>query len=197
MIIISQKLHIIKKFRHENRWGLLTNFMIPDILKNSTSIRKNQIKENTVNRCYLDWAATAIPDDTGINCGIFGNPSSPHTEGRAARDALESARSRCALVLGVSPEKLYFTSGGTESNALVIHSLLRSRGAVSGHWLNTESSGLRKPKGLILYSGIEHPSIRENCLVLERLGLPTGIIGVEKDGRVTEETLSRSLEKYP
>ena len=111
---------------------------------------------------------------------------------------MENARSRCASVLGVSPEKLYFTSGGTESNALVIHSLLRSRGALSGYWRNSDSSGdTRKLKSLLLYSGIEHPSIRENCLVLEKFGFPIGIIGVEKDGRVSEGTLFQTLEKYP
>jgi cysteine desulfurase len=83
-------------------------------------------------------------------------------------------------VLGVKPECVYFTSGGTESNALVIHSLLR-----------------RGRKSRVLYSAVEHPSVRENCLVLEGLGFPAGVIGVEKDGRVTEKTLARALEKFP
>ena len=150
-----------------------------------------QMKEPTARdagvRSYLDWAATAIPDIPGAEADpgsaggdIFGNPSSPHAEGRAAREALESARSRCAGVLGVKPERLYFTSGGTESNALVLHSLLR-----------------KKWKGHLLCSAVEHPSVRENCLVLETLGTPAGIIGVEKDGRVSAETLSRALEKHP
>ena len=135
-------------------------------------------------RSYLDWAAAALPDvfapDQAAASRIFANPSSQHTEGRMAREALEAARSRCAGVLGVSPEKLYFTSGGTESNALMLHSLLRRQG-----------------RGRLLYSEIEHPSVRENCLLLGKLGVPVGSIGVEKDGRVTEETLSRALEKHP
>ena len=131
-------------------------------------------------RRYLDWAATAIPDEAIHNEGkfIFGNPSSPHTEGRLAKEALENARSRCAKVLGVKSEKLYFTSGGTESNSLVLHSL-----------------HLKKNRGRLLYSGIEHPSVRENCLRLKRLGFPTGEIGVEKNGQVTERTLAKALEK--
>jgi cysteine desulfurase len=132
-------------------------------------------------RHYFDWAATAEPAYTELSGGlIFGNPSSPHQEGRLAREALENARSRCAAVLGVRPECIYFTSGGTESNALVIHSLLR-----------------RDRKTAVLYSAVEHPSVRENCLVLERFGFPAGVIGVEKDGRVTEKTLARALEKFP
>ena len=134
---------------------------------------------NTEQRHYLDWAATAIYDEAG-SVTAFGNPSSPHAEGRLARDVLEKARVRCAAVLGVPPERLYFTSGGTESNALVIHSFLR-----------------RKGKGRLLCSDIEHPSVRENCRVLERLGIPSGVIGAEKDGRVSGETFSRALEKHP
>ena len=133
-------------------------------------------------RSYLDWAATAIPDtfDPGKNEPIYGNPSSLHSEGRLAREALENARTRCAAVLKVLPENIYFTSGGTESNSLVLYSLLRRQGKVK-----------------LLYSGVEHPSVRENCLVLERLGLPVGVIGAEKDGRVSERTLSRAFEKNP
>jgi cysteine desulfurase len=132
-------------------------------------------------RYYFDWAATAGEPGAELSGGgIFGNPSSPHREGRLAREALEGARARCAAALGVAPERVYFTSGGTESNALVIHSLLR-----------------RERKNRVLYSAVEHPSVRENCLVLEGLGFPAGVIGVEKDGRVTEKTLIRALEKFP
>jgi len=131
-------------------------------------------------RHYLDWAATAIPlAAPGTGADIFGNPSSIHKEGRLAKEALESARSRCASVLGVPSEKLYFTSGGTESNTIVLHSLLLKRG-----------------KNRLLYSSVEHPSVRENCIMLEKLGVSTGQIGVEKDGRVTGENLTRALEKY-
>jgi cysteine desulfurase len=132
-------------------------------------------------RHYLDWAATAIPDEpAGLSNAIFGNPSALNKEGRLAKEALEDARSRCARVLGVKPERLYFTSGGTESNALFLHSLL-----------------LRKGRGRLLYSGVEHPSVRENCLRLEKMGMPLGVIGVEKDGRVGIAALSTALEKHP
>ena len=131
-------------------------------------------------RTYLDWAATAVPDyNTGEDQAIYGNPSSLHAEGRLAREALESARARCALVLDVPVEKLYFTSGGTESNALVLHSLLR-----------------RPAKGRLLYSAVEHSSVRENCVVLGQLGLPSSVIGVGKDGRVSEGTFGKALEKH-
>ena len=147
------------------------------------------MNNNAAARHYLDWAATAIPDwNTPGNAfpadfspdDIFGNPSSLHREGRLAKEALENARSRCAAVLGVPAEKLHFTSGGTESNALAIHSRL-----------------LKQAKGRVLCSGIEHPSVRENCLMLEKLGLALAMIGVERDGRVSEASFSRALEKNP
>ena len=139
--------------------------------------------DNAQSRHYLDWAATAIPDTKSYRfeeAAIFGNPSSPHTEGRLAKEALEKARTRCAVVLGVESEKLYFTSGGTESNALVLHSRL-----------------LWKGKGRLLCSEIEHPSISENCRILKKFALSVNGIGVEKDGRVSVDTLSLALEKYP
>jgi cysteine desulfurase len=131
-------------------------------------------------RVYFDWAATAIPDTPAVETPAFGNPSSKHTEGRKAREVLENARERCAAVLGVDPGTIYFSSGGTESNALVLHSLLRrkSRGEVP-----------------LLFTAVEHPSIRENAAVLEGLGKAGAPIGVEGDGRVSRRTLEKALEK--
>jgi cysteine desulfurase len=132
-------------------------------------------------RIYFDWAATALPDPPSAEDAPFGNPSSKHREGREARKALEEARERCAAVLGLGPKDIYFTSGGTESNALVLHSL-----------------GLRKTRGetALLSSAAEHPSVRENAAVLERLGKAAARIGVEGDGRVSRRTLERALEKH-
>ena len=96
-----------------------------------------------------------------------------------ARRALEDARERCARVLGVRPGELYFTSGGAESNALVLQSLLLRENAP------------------LLISAAEHPSIRENALALERLGIGLGHIAVGSDGRVSEKTLEAALDKMP
>jgi cysteine desulfurase len=134
-------------------------------------------------RHYFDWAATALPDALPPEDSAaegFGNPSSPHAEGRAARDRLEEARSRCAAVLGVDPKTLYFTSGGTESNALVLHAQLRRQG-----------------NGRILASAAEHASIRENVKILAELGKAAGIIPIDQNGGVSPELLAGALEKYP
>jgi cysteine desulfurase len=131
-------------------------------------------------RCYFDWAATAVPDFPSAETRRpFGNPSSLHAEGRAAKEALNSARARCAAVLGVAPETLYFTSGGTESNCIALYSALRRKGG-----------------GRIIASAVEHSSIRENLEILERLGKPTGRIPVDSLGRVQAESLAKTLDKY-
>ena len=135
-------------------------------------------------RYYFDWAASSIP----------GNPSSVHhTEGKDARLALEDARRRCALALGVKPDEVYFTSGGTESNAIVLFSLLtKPRRLPQAHQQKSDAAS-----SLFLYSAVEHPSVRENAAVLENLGIPCAPIGVENDGRVSAVKLDKALAKNP
>jgi cysteine desulfurase len=129
-------------------------------------------------RHYFDWAATAVSDVLpGDSSG--GNPSSLHFEGREARSALESARVRCATVLSVPPETLYFTSGGTESNCIPLYSPLARQGG-----------------GRLLASLGEHSSITANLQTLERLGKQTGHIPLDPLGMVTESLLAYTLEKY-
>jgi len=129
-------------------------------------------------RYYFDWAATAPPVFSS-GAYPFGNPSSAHSEGRAARDALENARARCAAVLGIPADTLYFTSGGTESNCIPLYSCLT-----------------RHSSGRLMASAGEHASISENMHTLERLGKPVGRIPLDSEGRVTAALLSQTLEKY-
>jgi cysteine desulfurase len=137
-------------------------------------------KYSAENRHYFDWAATAVPElsspDTVLS---FGNPSSLHHEGRLAREALENARARCASVLGVPVETVYFTSGGTEANCIPLYSCLA-----------------RHSGGRTLASAAEHSSVTENLQTLERLGKPIGRIPLDSSGAVTGELLSKALEKY-
>jgi cysteine desulfurase len=127
-------------------------------------------------RHYFDWAATAIPDDYSAGKGPFGNPSSAYREGREAKEALENARRRCAAVLGVPSGELYFSSGGTESNTIVLSSML-----------------LRPGKPGLALSALEHPSIRESGHTLSRLGMNVAWTGSEKDGRVSPPGLAKTL----
>jgi cysteine desulfurase len=130
-------------------------------------------------RYYFDWASTAAPDNSLPDVSFFGNPSSLHNEGRLAREALEAARRRCAAVLNVPPETLYFTSGGTESNCIVIFS-----------YINRQSAGR------ITASNGEHSSVTENLKILDRLGRQTGVIPIDPSGRVTDSCLLKTLTQY-
>lgn len=137
-------------------------------------------------RTYFDWAATTppFPEIKDIIAQApFGNPSSRHREGKEARQELETARRRCAAVLGVRPEQLIFTSGGTESNASVLQSLI-VRNGTAAH----SAAGL-------LYGAAEHPSVRENAEILKRLNIPCLPILPERDGTVSVEAVLNTLEQ--
>ena len=96
--------------------------------------------------------------------GLFGNPSSVHGEGRRARRAIEEARDEVARLIGAAAEEVFFTSGGTESNALAI------LGGAAGR------------SGRVVRSGAEHPSVREAVDRLARDGHETVTVDPEPSG---------------
>ena len=84
-------------------------------------------------RSYLDHNATsparpAVAAAVARALTLPGNPSSVHAEGRAARQALQEARARVAALVGAAPERVVFTSGGTEAANTVLSGTLRRRG---------------------------------------------------------------------
>lgn len=114
---------------------------------------------------YLDNNASTILDPEvraamDEAAGFFGNPSSIHAEGRKARRAIEEARDEVARFIGARSEEVFFTSGGTEANAMAIF------GAVA------------RRKGRIVRSGAEHPSVRET---VESLAKGEGIEAIAVD----------------
>src|ERR1043166_8061651 len=84
---------------------------------------------------YLDYNATTPLCDAAREATqpyldrYFGNPSSVHAAGRAARAAIDNARDKLAGLLRVRPHEIIFTSGGTESCNLAVLGLARLRGA--------------------------------------------------------------------
>jgi len=148
------------------------------MIKNSSIDKPKSSNKTDVKRIYFDWAASAPSINLDFDVP-YGNPSSHHSEGKAARNAIEEARERCAAVLKVPPETLYFTSGGTESNGIALFSNLMKAGS-----------------GRILSSMTEHASIREGIETLEKMGKPTGKIAVDSAGRVTPFTLEKAFDKY-
>jgi cysteine desulfurase len=97
--------------------------------------RENDVRlMSSGRRTYLDYNATAPlrPEvrDALAHADSFGNPSSVHAEGRAARAQVEAARDKVARLVGAQARNIIFTSGGTEANNTVLApSLRRSGGA--------------------------------------------------------------------
>ncbi|MFF8801192.1 MULTISPECIES: cysteine desulfurase family protein [unclassified Methylobacterium] len=101
-------------------------------------------------RSYLDHNATApvrpaVAAAVARALGLPGNPSSIHSEGRAARHALQTARAQLAALVGARPERVTFTSGGTEAANAVLSGALRK-------------AGLPAPTRLMI-SATEHPCV--------------------------------------
>ena len=110
----------------------------------------------------------------------FGNASSRHEYGRAARMAIDEARGRVAAALGAHPTEVVFTSGGTEANNLFL------KGAAAA----------RKP-GLLAFSAVEHPSVREPARDLARQGWRIAEIAVDDQGRVDGQAYAAVLAEQP
>ena len=115
----------------------------------------------TMRRIYLDYNAST-PIDPAVAAAMrpfleehFGNPSSGHWASTGAKEALETARSQVAALLGCQNDEILFTSGGSEANNLALKGVFFT---------------LREKGGHILTTRIEHPAIIEPCRFLERHG---------------------------
>jgi cysteine desulfurase len=133
---------------------------------------------------YLDHNAST-PVDPEVADAVrsvlrtnFGNPSSGHEIGLRARASMEKARLQLAEFIGASPGEVVFTSGGTESNNLAII-----------------GTALKKKKGHLITSLIEHPSVMNPCRHLEAMGFGCTYAGVDPDGRVIVEDIRKAIRK--
>jgi len=129
---------------------------------------------------YLDWNATSPIHPQVLarmhQCAeeVWGNPSSVHRFGRAARELGEQARATIARNFGAHPRDLLFVSGGTEANNL----------------------GLLDAPGLVT-SELEHPSITRCAKELERRQRPVRWLKVCTNGQVDLESLQQALQEVP
>ena len=110
----------------------------------------------------------------------FGNPSSIHRWGRAARAVLEDARARLGAVIGASPAEVVFTRGGTEADNLAV--LGRSRAA--------------RGQGVVC-SAIEHRAVLAAAQAAEAEGAKLSLLPVDGAGRVHGDALTDALEARP
>jgi len=145
-------------------------------------------------RIYLDNAATT-PLGKKVkkamdkaSCEIFGNPSSVHKEGVAARTAIESARGKVADFFDAHPDEIIFTSGGVESNNLAI---LGTFGSPTPKDLGV---GLPKVEQChAITSAIEHSSVLDTFRSLESMGLAVTYVGVNEKGIIDPKDIKEAL----
>jgi cysteine desulfurase len=109
---------------------------------------------------------------------VYGNASSIHHFGQAAKQRLEAARRQVAALIHASPAEVVFTSGGTEADNLAILGVVRGAG--------------RQPVHLIT-SAIEHPAVLAPCAHLEREGVAVTCLPVSAGGVVNPEDVRRAL----
>lgn len=135
---------------------------------------------------YLDYAATT-PLDTRVLTAmqpylteIYGNPSSLHSFGQAARRGIARAREQAAALIGASPDEVFFTSGGTESDNWAIRGIAEERRAAG--------CGAH-----IVTSAVEHAAVRETCRYLARCGFTITKLPVDGDGRVDPVAVETAL----
>lgn len=127
---------------------------------------------------YLDHNATTPLDPEVLEAMMpylreqYGNPSSMHRLGRAARAAVDRAREEVAALVDAHPSQVIFTSGGSEANNLAVKGVL---------------AGMTPDAGL-LTSSIEHPSLLRAAAFLERRGHPVRHVAPNARGEVECET---------
>lgn len=137
-----------------------------------------------VRRVYLDHAATTPVKPevrqrmAQVLADGWGNPSSLHHAGRAARAVVDTARSQVARLLGCEPREVIFTGSGTEANNLAV------KGAAWAH---------RDRGRHIVTTVIEHPSVLYACRALERDGFEISYVPVDRDGCVDPEAVAAAV----
>ena len=136
---------------------------------------------------YADNAATTQMSRTAIEAmlpymeTIYGNPSSLHSVGQQAAEALQSARERVAKCLNASPREIYFTSGGSEADNQAILSAARL--------------GERKGKKHIISTAFEHHAVLHTLKKLEKEGFEVELLPVGPTGTVTAQQVKDAIRE--
>ena len=138
-------------------------------------------------RIYADNAATTKMSKRAVEAmlpymtEIYGNPSSLHTVGQEAKEALEDARARIARILNCEPREVVFTSGGSEADNQAIR---------SAAW-----AGARKGKRHIISTAFEHHAVLHTLEKLEKEGFEITLLDVHENGLVTAEQVAEAIRE--
>lgn len=133
---------------------------------------------------YVDHAATTPLRPEVLRAMLpyleehFGNPSSIHSPGRRARTALDETRERVAAALGARHQEIVLTAGGTDANNLAIQGVALAQRERGNH---------------IVVSSVEHHSVLDTALFMQRLGFEVTQLSVDRVGRVVPEALKEAI----
>ena len=136
-------------------------------------------------RVYADNAATTAPSQIAIDAmmpcltKVYGNPSSLHTLGQEAKEALDAARATVAQCLGCEPREIIFTSGGSEADNQAIISAARF--------------GAKKGKKHIITTAFEHHAVLHTLAKLERQGYEVTLLDIPPDGVITPQQVREAI----
>ena len=138
-------------------------------------------------RVYADNAATTRVSKTALDAmmpyftEVYGNPSSLHSFGQEAKEALENARERIAAHLGCQSREVYFTSGGTESDNMAI----RTAAAL----------GARKGKKHIISTAFEHHAVLHTLNKLQKEGFEVTLLDVKDGHNITAQQVRDAIRE--
>ena len=134
----------------------------------------------SIKRIYCDISATTPLDPRigefliDLNEHIYGNPSSIHREGQAAKAVVEKSRRQLANALNSNPEEIIFTSSGSESNNMVL-------------------KGVLNPGDHFITSSYEHPAILKVLPFLESKNISTTIVNPDKNGLIHPSDIEENI----
>jgi cysteine desulfurase len=142
---------------------------------------------------YLDYNATTPLDPAVVEAMLpylrehYGNPSSTHSLGKTAHDAVERARQQVAELLGAQADEIVFTGGGTEASNLALKGsvFVKLRGFF-GRWARGAH---------IVISAIEHPATVQPCEFLKRLGCRITVVPVDAQGLIDPDAVKKALAR--
>lgn len=136
---------------------------------------------------YADNAATTKMSRRSIDAMLpymesdYGNPSSLHSAGQKAKEALEGAREQIAACLGCSPKEIYFTSCGSESDNQAI--------------ISAAAIGEKKGKKHIISTAFEHHAVLHTLEKLKKQGFDIELLDVHARGSITAEQVEKAIRE--
>lgn len=135
-------------------------------------------------KVYMDNAATTKLSPDVLNAmmpyltDIYGNASSVHAFGREAREGVEHARNQVAAAINASPDEVFFTAGGTESDNMAIKGAAHKYANKGKH---------------IITTAIEHHAVLHTCEALEKEGYEVTYLPVDEDGLISVEQVRAAM----